>query len=141
VRKKTRKRLAADISDIMLSGDAVPMVQEGASFQEALQIMDAGGLGTTLVVSREGALVGIITDGDIRRLVVKQVDFARLSVDGVMIRNPKHICQDKPALDALNIMEKHQITVLPVISQGNQIRGILHLHTILGKGEFIINGA
>jgi arabinose-5-phosphate isomerase len=134
------QRLAAKIHDIMQPRESIPVIKKGASLPKALSIIDAGGLGATLVLGDDDNLIGIITDGDIRRLVVLRQDISGLGADEVMSRDPKFIHRDQPVVDALNIMEKYQITVLPVVAAQNRVCGILHLHTILGKGEFKING-
>ncbi|MEN8751130.1 MAG: CBS domain-containing protein, partial [Desulfobacterales bacterium] len=77
----------------------------------------------------------------IRRLVVSGRAFLTLTVEEIMTRNPQSITDDFPTYDALNIMEQHQITVLPVVNSQQEVIGILHLHDILGKGEFKFNGA
>ena len=81
-----------------------------------------------------------ITDGDIRRWVARNTAFTELAVEEVMTRNPRTIGIGTPAYDALNTMEHHQITVLPVTDREGRVLGILHLHDILGKGEFTFNG-
>jgi len=86
-------------------------------------------------------LSGIITDGDIRRLVASGESFLKFTAEDVMTKSPQSIAANSPTYDALNIMERHQITVLPVVNTREEVRGILHLHDILGKGEFKFNGA
>ena len=107
---------------------------------DAARAVDRGGLGTTLVVDRQNKLCGIITDGDIRRMVVSGRPTAELTVEDVMTKNPRTQTEDAPTFDALNIMELNQITVLPIVSSDGEVKGILHLHDILGKGEFKFNG-
>jgi arabinose-5-phosphate isomerase len=84
-------------------------------------------------------LAGIITDGDIRRALAAEKSLSFLMVEDVMTRNPRHIDPGAPAYDALYMMEKYQITVLPVIDTQGKVCGILHLHDILGKGQFKFN--
>ena len=134
------QRLVEDVHNIMLTGDAIPMVPAGASMQIAVAEIDRKGLGTTLVVDAKKHLAGIITDGDIRRLVAKNCSIIELNVDDVMTSSPKYALDNSPAYDALNLMEIHAITVLPIVDHKKYIRGILHLHDILGKGEFKFNG-
>jgi arabinose-5-phosphate isomerase len=125
----------------MLTGPSLPLVSEGTRTQEAVEIIDRGKLGTTLVRSSQNKLSGIITDGDIRRLVASGRPFLKLTVEEVMTKNPQSITENSPTYDALNIMEQYQITVLPVVNSREEVIGILHLHDILGKGEFKFNGA
>jgi arabinose-5-phosphate isomerase len=133
------QRLAGKVGDIMLSGDALPMVAEKTPMQEAVKSVDAGGLGATIVINANRDLAGIVTDGDIRRMVAAQKPIPELMVEDVMTPNPRHIDPHAPAYDALYTMEKHQITVLPVTDAQGRVCGILHLHDILGKGEFKFN--
>ncbi|MDY6824246.1 MAG: KpsF/GutQ family sugar-phosphate isomerase [Thermodesulfobacteriota bacterium] len=134
------QRLAMNISEIMLVGEAVPRVQAHTQLIEALNVLDRINLGTVLIVSPHDMLTGILTDGDVRRMVIRGADFSDLSVDSVMTSDPLAIYPDRPVFEALNIMEHHQITVLPVIDEEKKLCGILHLHDILGKGAFKFNG-
>ena len=135
------QRLASKVKDLMISGPSLPRVSERTSMQEAVKEIDRGRLGTTLVTNPQNKLRGIITDGDIRRLVASGRSFLKFSVEDVMTKNPQTIAESSPTYDALNIMEKHQITVLPVVNAREEVQGILHLHDILGKGEFKFNGS
>jgi arabinose-5-phosphate isomerase len=135
------QHLAGQVKDLMLTGPSLPLVSEGISTQEAVKTIDRGKLGTTLVTSSQNKLSGIITDGDIRRLVASGRAFLKLTVDEIMTKNPQSITEDSPTYDALNIMEQHQITVLPVVNSREEVIGILHLHDILGKGEFKFNSS
>jgi arabinose-5-phosphate isomerase len=134
------QRLAGQVKDLMLTGPSLPLVSEGTGTQEAVKTIDRGKLGTTLVTNSQNKLSGIITDGDIRRLVASGRAFLKLTVDEIMTKNPQSITEDSPTYDALNIMEQHQITVLPVVNSREEVIGILHLHDILGKGEFKFSG-
>jgi arabinose-5-phosphate isomerase len=134
-------RLSGKIGDLMLTGTFLPCVSEGTSMQEAVKEINRGKLGTTLVLSHHNKLRGIITDGDIRRTVASGRSILELAVEDVMTKNPQTIAENAPVYDALNMMEQHQITVLPVINANQAVQGILHLHDILGKGEFKFNGA
>jgi arabinose-5-phosphate isomerase len=133
------QRLAAQISDIMISNDAVPAVVDGTPMTEAVDVIDRGRLGATLVVDKNGRLKGIITDGDIRRMVVSGGTIADLTVNAVMTANPRSLPEEAPTYDALNLMEQYQITVLPIVDAAGKVMGIIHLHDILGKGEFKFN--
>jgi arabinose-5-phosphate isomerase len=134
------QRLAGKIKDLMLTGPSLPRVSEGTSMQEAVKEIDRGRLGTTLVMNPQNKLSGIITDGDIRRLVASGQSILELTVKDVMTKNPQTLEENSPTYDALNIMEKYQITVLPIVNSQGGVQGILHLHDILGKGEFKFNG-
>ena len=93
-----------------------------------------------MVVDSENTLMGIITDGDIRRMVATGKTISSQTVEDIMTKQPRFIDPDAPAYDALYMMENHQITVLPVVNSRGQVQGILHLHDILGKGQFTFNG-
>ncbi len=134
------QRLASSISEIMLTGDNIPRVPEKTDLIQALQVLDRHELGTVIVTDQDGAIAGILTDGDLRRLIIQQPSLAELTIDDVMIRQPLSILSDEPVYDALNLMEKHEITILPVTDTSGQLCGILHLHDILGKGAFTFNG-
>jgi len=134
------QRLSTRIKDLMLSGKSIPCVNEGTTMLQAVVEIDRGGLGTTLVIGPQNTLSGIITDGDIRRMVVSGRPIAELTVQDVMSENPRTLKENAAAYDALNLMEKHQITVLPVVNDAGAVTGILHLHDILGKGAFKFNG-
>lgn len=135
------QRLTARIKDIMISPRSLPCVSEGTPMTEAVVYVDRGGLGAILVLNRRHKLSGIITDGDIRRMVVSGRKIAELAVEDVMTKNPRTQEDSAPTYEALNIMEQHQITVLPIVNSDREVKGILHLHDILGKGEFKFNGS
>jgi len=134
------QRLSSKVGDIMLVGELIPIVGKGAPMEEAIKIVDRFKLGATLILSANETLAGIVTDGDIRRFIVGHTTIVGSTVEDVMTINPQTTHPGTPAYDALNIMEKYQITVLPVTDDSEKIRGILHLHDILGKGEFKFNG-
>lgn len=134
------QRLSSKVKDLMRKDNSLPRVFEGTSMQEAVREIDRGGLGATLVLNCKNALCGIITDGDIRRMVVSNRPLSDLRAEDVMTKSPRTVDGNSPIYDALNMMEQHQITVLPVIDSKGQTIGILHLHDILGKGEFKFNG-
>lgn len=134
------QRLAKEVSDIMLTGDFVPFIAEGSTMVQAIDEMNRHSLGVILILRSDNTLLGIITDGDIRRAVAKGIALQTLKVDKLMSPNPYRIQSDAPAYDALNLMERHEITVLPIVDADEKVKGILHLHDILGKGEFKFNG-
>ncbi len=134
-------RLSCNVKDFMLTGELVPQVSEHAKMDEAIDEINRLQLGVTLVTTvADNALIGIITDGDIRRLISKKTPVFDLMVHDVMTTNPRSVTSDTPAYDALNMMERYQITVLPIINSERKVLGVLHLHDILGKGEFKFNG-
>jgi arabinose-5-phosphate isomerase len=134
------QRLARNVGDIMFTGEAVPTIQIGALMTTAIQEINHHSLGAILILDKDETLAGIITDGDIRRAVARNAPLNAMTVEQVMISNPRHAHPETPAYDALNTMERHQITVLPIVDDNKKVKGILHLHDILGKGEFKFNG-
>ncbi|MBU0729732.1 MAG: KpsF/GutQ family sugar-phosphate isomerase [Proteobacteria bacterium] len=130
------ERLKVSVSEVMIIDDFIPVVHEKSMFSEAIQVMNDKNLGAVLVVSAPGKLVGILTDGDVRRQFIKHNALIKVEVSEVMTRNPKCINQDKLAADALSIMQQHEVTVLPVKDDKGSLVGILHLQDLLGKGEF-----
>jgi arabinose-5-phosphate isomerase len=134
------QRLSSKVKDIMLTGTSVPRVSEGTTMEDAVKEINRLELGVTLVLGSDNTLAGIITDGDLRRMIADKKSIVDLSVEDVMTQNPRTVDLNSPAYDALNMMEKYQITVLPIVNANGKIQGILHLHDILGKGEFKFNG-
>lgn len=134
------QRLSSKVEDIMLTGKSVPYIFKEATMEDAIIEIDRLELGAAFVVEADGSLVGIITDGDIRRIVAKKKSIFKLTVEDIMTKNPQAVCLGSPVYDALNIMEQCQITVLPIVDSGKKVHGILHLHDILGKGDFKFNG-
>jgi arabinose-5-phosphate isomerase len=135
------QRLSDKVKDIMLTGASVPHVPEGTTMEDAVDKINRLGLGVTLVIRADNTLAGIITDGDLRRLIAKRKSISGLTVEDVMTKKPRTVGPDSPAYDALNIMEQYQITVLPITDSIGKVRGVLHLHDILGKGAFKFNGS
>ena len=134
------QRLLCRVGEIMFKSSSVPSVFSQSSMSAAIEKMDAYRLGVVLILDNGSKLKGIITDGDIRHCIASKInDFDNTSVDSVMTDHPLTISAEAPLYDALNIMEKHQITVLPVTGRGKRLEGILHLHDILGKGALKFN--
>ncbi len=122
------------VKEIMHTGDRVPKVSVNASMREAILEMTSKGFGATTVVDEDGRIVGIITDGDLRRYIERGYDLNNGRVRDAMTRNPKVISPDSLVGEALNMMEKYKIMVLPVVDEGGRPIGIIHLHDILGSG-------
>jgi len=134
------QRLTLKVREIMLTGKSIPKVQEGQNMRRVIQEINRLQLGATLVVKKGNILVGIVTDGDIRRHLMTEQDIYERPVEEVMTSKPKTLGPDSLASQALSLMEKNQITVLPIVNPVHKVRGILHLHDILGKGAFRFNG-
>jgi arabinose-5-phosphate isomerase len=127
------RKLLLRVKDIMHEGDQIPVVNADKTLQDALIEMTQKGLGMTTIMSDDAKLVGIFTDGDLRRIIDLKLDFATTSVSDVMSANPKTIPQNMLAAEALTIMEKASITAL-IVEEKDHITGVLHLHDILRAG-------
>jgi arabinose-5-phosphate isomerase len=116
------QRLAGKVGDIMLTDQAVPWVSKDADMAETIDKMNHHSLGVILILESDHTLAGIITDGDIRRAVAQQHAILDIHLDQLMSRNPHTAQVDTPAYDALNTMERHQITILPIIDNQRKFK-------------------
>lgn len=117
------RRLLLTVGDIMHAGDENPLVPGTAKVQEALFVITDKGLGAVSVVDDSGRMIGLLTDGDIRRGLSKGIGFLERPVTELMTRDPKYITRGKLAAEALHVMESHKpkpITVLPVVDDENR---------------------
>ena len=130
------ERLKVKVSEVMLTGQQIPIVEADATMAEAVAALNEKNIGAVLICSADNRVRGIITDGDIRRLVSKSVDFSMQLAGDAMTQGPKTIDENLLAADALSIMQRHEVTILPVCNKLGHLVGILHLHDLLGKGEF-----
>ncbi len=130
------ERLKVCVREVMLTGTAVPSVRDTASVAEAVTVLNRESLGAVLIVDNECKVLGIITDGDVRRAVAEGVTLNDVPVKNLMTASPVTINGTIQAVDALSIMQQHEITILPIVGENDELIGILHLHDLLGKGEF-----
>lgn len=130
------ERLKVAVREVMLREDKIPVVAVTASVAEAIAELNEKSLGAVLIADGGSRLLGIITDGDLRRMITQNRDIHGLKLDRVMTADPVSIPGSLLAADALSIMQRHEITVLPVVDGNGMLVGILHLHDLLGKGEF-----
>ena len=130
------KRLLLHVHDVAHGGDALPLVNEQATIREALLEVTAKKLGMTCVVNSEGHLVGIYTDGDVRRTLTQDCDIGTTPLNQVMTSNCRTITQDLLAAEALAIMQKHSITSLVIVDENNRPSGVVHLHDLLRAGVY-----
>jgi arabinose-5-phosphate isomerase len=128
------RRLLVKVRDLMHGGDDVPRVQSSRQATEALLEMTAKKLGMTTVEDQAGRLVGIITDGDLRRFIQRGGDFARVTAGELASRNPKTIHPDELAAGAMELMERYSITSLVVMERRGAVVGVIHLHDLLKSG-------
>ena len=133
------QRLALRVSEVMTKGEAVPTVRPATPISQAVKVMDEGDLGTVLITSR-GKLMGIFTDGDVRRAVVAGQSLDSAPVSRFMTVDPLTADPDTLAAEALHAMELKQITALPVVAAGGKVLGLVHLHDLLGRGAVSLNG-
>lgn len=126
------RRLLLHISDVMHTGEGIPSVPPNASLTQALVEMTRKHLGMTAVVDADRHLLGVFTDGDLRRaLDDDDVDLRGATVAELMTRGPKTIGADKLAIEAAQLMEKHQIHALLVVNDQQQVVGALNIHDLL----------
>jgi arabinose-5-phosphate isomerase len=128
------KRLLMRVEELMVKGKDIPKVTESASLRETILVMTSGRLGAACVVDSTGKLVGIITDGDLRRLLQKDIDFSQLVADDVMTRNPKFVKHNTLAVAALEVVEKFNITQLIIVDDSHKPVGMVHLHELVKAG-------
>lgn len=131
------ERLRLRVSQVMRSGEDMPKVDVRASLAEAIEAMTTvGNLGLVIVVDEEGRLAGIVTDGDLRRLLRRSRDPLSEPLREVMTATPKTIEPDRLAAEAVERMERHGITSLVVTGEDGRPAGVIHLHDCLGRKEF-----
>ncbi len=128
------KKLILKVADVMHTGSEVPVVSETTNMKEAILEMTSKRLGVTAVVDGSGQLKGIITDGDLRRLVERTDTVFSLTAGKAMTSRPRTISHDSLAAEAVNTMEQYNITSLIITDGGNKPVGIVHLHDLLKAG-------
>jgi arabinose-5-phosphate isomerase len=128
------RRLLVKVRDLMHKGQEVPQVGEAVIASVAILEMSAKKLGMTTVVDRAGALLGVITDGDLRRFVQQGGDFSEITAGSLASRRPKLIGPDELAAKAVEMMERYSITTLVVVDNVKRIVGVVHLHDLLKHG-------
>jgi arabinose-5-phosphate isomerase len=128
------RRLLLRVSDLMHGGERMPKVQPNTSLLNALGEISAKGLGMTTVVGSNGELLGVFTDGDLRRAVDKGHDIRQVTIENIMTRNPTSVRSDALAAEALTIMENRKITALVVTDEQSLAVGVIHMHDLLRAG-------
>ncbi|MFM1885323.1 MAG: hypothetical protein RL026_480 [Pseudomonadota bacterium] len=128
------RRLLLHVTDIMRRGDALPCVRSGTSLAAGLLEMSRKGMGLTAITDAGGHVLGIFTDGDLRRVLDRPVDVHGTTMDDVMTRNPRSIEAQALAAEAVLRMEQHGITALLVVDDGNRLQGALNIHDLLRAG-------
>lgn len=131
------RKLLLTVEQVMHTGEENPVITADKTVKEALFVITAKGLGATSVVDESGRLIGILTDGDIRRGLEKGYEFLEQPLANVMTKTPRTITKDRLAAYALHIMEKNKprpITVLPVVDNDFRAIGMIHLTDLLRQG-------
>ncbi len=128
------KRLLLRLNDIMHQGDRVPIISEHALIKDALVEMSLKGLGMTAIVNEQQQLVGLFTDGDLRRVLDNRIDIHSESINTVMTHNPSVAQSDMLAAQALKIMEDKKINGLIIVDTTNKPVGAMNMHDFLSSG-------
>ena len=128
------KRLSLYIREIMYKDDDVPKVEKDATIKDIILEITSKRLGTTCVVDGKGKLVGVITDGDLRRILEKTLEIKDLTAKDIMSANPKTIKQEYLASFAIQRMEQFSITSLIVVDDNDKPVGLVHLHDLVKLG-------
>ncbi|QOJ33490.1 MAG: KpsF/GutQ family sugar-phosphate isomerase [Nitrospira sp.] len=128
------RRLLVKVRDLMQQGTHLPRVRFDVSGADTILEMTSKKLGMTTVLDGEGALYGIVTDGDLRRFIQRGGDFSKVTAGDLASRNPKTIGPDELATAAVALMERFSITSLVVMEPPNRLAGVIHLHDLLKNG-------
>lgn len=134
------ERLSIKVKEVMLTDDNIPIVPLGSTVQQAILEINSKNIGATLVVKEDREIAGIVTDGDLRRALTESENIRYKKVEEIMSPSPRTIQENQTAAEALGIMELYTITLLVITDRNNRVKGIIHLHDILGKEEFRLNG-
>ena len=127
-------RLRATVRDAMVVGDRIPRVRAKTSAGKAIAEIDRMNVGFVLVTDSRNNLLGIMTDGDVRRLVCRGTSFEGLTIDEIMTANPKTIDENASLAETVEFMQKKEITALAVVNEKKKLKGYVHLHDIFGRG-------
>ncbi|TDK65917.1 KpsF/GutQ family sugar-phosphate isomerase [Sapientia aquatica] len=124
------RRLLTHVRDVMRSGEQIPSVQSDCSLVAALLEITKKGIAMTAIVDADNTLLGVFTDGDLRRLLERLHDFSDVNIADVMHKNPRTIGPDRLAVEAVKLMETHRINQLLVADQEGKLVGALHIHDL-----------
>jgi arabinose-5-phosphate isomerase len=134
------ERLAVKVREVMLTDDHIPLILLESLVEQAIEEIDRKRIGATLVVDEQGTLEGIITDGDLRRALLTQKSIHEMKAKDIMSPTPKTVQEGQSAAEALGLMELYGITHLVIVDRKNRVKGLVHLHDLLGREEFQFNG-
>jgi arabinose-5-phosphate isomerase len=118
------------VGHLMHTGAALPVVRTGSPMRDAIQTMSEKRLGMACIVDDDGVLAGVITDGDLRRVLGRGENILSMTVDATMTRGPVTIGRDELAAAALNLLEARKITSLVVLDAARRLEGVLHIHDL-----------
>jgi arabinose-5-phosphate isomerase len=118
------------VEQLMHGGDEAPTTGAGTPMHDVMHEMSHKKLGMTCVVDDARRLVGIVTDGDLRRLMMKGPEFLTKTAGDVMTRQPVTVRRDTLAAEALNVLEQRKITAIVVVDEGGAVQGVVHLHDL-----------
>ncbi|MCK9276365.1 MAG: KpsF/GutQ family sugar-phosphate isomerase [Syntrophales bacterium] len=130
-------RLLAQVKEAMIMGERIPKVLSGTLISDAVQELDEKNFGFVLITSPEYQLLGILTDGDLRRSIRKGIEMNGKSVDDFMTVSPRTISPTATLAEAVQTMQRQEITTLVVVDTRGILEGCIHLHDILGRGGTI----
>jgi len=128
------RKILLHVDDLMRVGDAIPRVSPQAALKEGLAEMSRKGLGMTVIVDPNDRILGVFTDGDLRRTLDGQIDLDKTPMSAVMTRNGKTIGPRVLAAEAVHLMEVHRITALPVADESGRLVGALNVHDLFRAG-------
>jgi arabinose-5-phosphate isomerase len=124
------RRLLTHVRDVMRTGDGIPSVKSDCSLAAALLEITKKGMAMTAIVDENNIVLGVFTDGDLRRLLERRSDFTNVSIADVMHTNPHMIGPDRMAVEAVKLMETYRINQLLVADQHGKLAGALHIHDL-----------
>ena len=134
------ERLSLKIRDVMATYRHIPMVRLGTGIRPAIIEINDKKMGATVVVDRDQKLAGIVSDGDLRRALTHGDDIYRKKVEDIMSTTPKTIDEDATSAEAIALMELNAITHLIIVDAHQKVKGMVHLHDLLGREGFKVNG-
>lgn len=124
------RRLLTHVRDVMHAADTVPTVHPDAPLTDAILAMSQGGLGMTAITDPESRILGIFTDGDLRRAFAQGLDLGRAIIGSLMHPNPHCIAPERLAVEAVDLMERHRINQLLVADADGRLLGALNMHDL-----------
>jgi arabinose-5-phosphate isomerase len=127
-------RLKETVGDAMIVGKQIPKVLAGTSAIKAIQEINSKNVGFVLITDKKNKLLGIFTDGDMRRMISKGISFEGKIINEMMTKNPKTIDENVSLAQTMELMQKEEITSYAVVNEKKELKGYIHLHDILGRG-------